>query len=235
MNLYFKIITLLIPIIFFGSLIGLIYSFIRKKRKIPWILGIASSIILTIFIVALTDAILDKVEIPDEKIEETSTDPAGSVRLKSTKYIVGDEIKEGVFDITFQKDSGSLEVVPLDISREFSDITFFGNNKKFRIYLKEGDGLDIKSGIAIVSPADETIRPYEETKITAGIWVTGISLSPGKYQISNIERPGNIAQFDNKRQYVMSEILSEGITLDLQEGDYIVVNGTALTLIPINE
>ena len=94
MNIYFNAISGLAPIVFFASIAGLIYSFIKKKPKLPWILGIAGAFAFISFIVVFDSKIIDKMDLPEQELGDATNDPAGTVRVRDGKYIVGeDEIK----------------------------------------------------------------------------------------------------------------------------------------------
>lgn len=231
---FFNIVSGLASIMFFISIGGLIYSLIRKKRKLPWILGIIGGFALASMIVLFDDEILDRLDFPDEKIEDVSKDPEGTVRIKEGKYIVGEEVKEGWYDLTFQKDSGSFEIVNLYQGGEFRDSTAFGQNPKFRLYLKDGDGIDINLGIAIFTPATIEKKSYERAEITAGVWIVGETLAPGRYKIQDVKGPGNVRVRGTDGKLKITEVIGDGIILDLVDNDVLSITGTSITLVPEN-
>ncbi|MGO1468754.1 MAG: hypothetical protein ACTHW2_01895, partial [Tissierella sp.] len=185
MFIYFSMLSGLLPIIFILSAIGLIYSFIKKKRKTPWVLGIVGSIIFISIMILFMDEIISRIDMPNDEIKETSEDPEGTLRVKEGKYIVGEKIKEGLYNIRFQDDTGSIHLVNLYTEGDFRDGTAFGKNKEFRLFLKKGDGLKF-TGIPIITPTTYEKMNYERVEITAGYWTVGKTIAPGKYKIEDV-------------------------------------------------
>ena len=234
MYTYFNMLSGLSMIMFYVSIAGLLYALIRKKRKLPWIATLFGAILVIFAIVSFSDPILDRLEPPTDKIEDVSDDPAGTVRVKPGKYIAGKEIPEGLYDISFQEDSGSFSVINLYEKGDFSDYTAFGKNPQFRLDIKNGDGINIKSGIAIFTPSTIEKYSYEEVAITAGLWIVGETVAPGKYRIAEVKNPGFMSVTNKMGQSTFSEVINSGSIIELKLNDVIRLTGTGVKLIPKN-
>ena len=233
MGIYYNTVVGLVVAVFLGSILALIISLIMKKPKKPWLVALVTSFIFSLGIVYFSDSIFDRLDSTLDKVQEGKSDPEGTIRIPAGKYMIGEEVPEGFYDISFQKDTGSLVLGNLYMDGDFRDTTSFGKNPKFRLYLRNGEGLTT-TGVAIITPAFVEEKSYETVDISAGFWLVGDSIAAGKYKVENIAYPGYLKLSDKLGGDLFDSVLHEGIILDLKDGDVIRLTGTGITLVPSN-
>lgn len=232
MDMFFTVLLGISFILIPFSIGGLIYSFIKKRPKIKWIIMIIFSLLFPLLLIFTFDKYLDISPPTLTEIENTSNnDKPGTVRLQEGKYIVGEDINSGIYDLEFQKDSGAFNIESLDYNLNFGDM-MLGDTTKSRVYLIDGQGIDITLGVGIFVPANEVLHPYEEVELYSGVWYVGKSITPGRYRIEPVKYSGNLFIDSKDGALIAHEIGDRIITVTLNEGDKIKIKGTKFKFIP---
>ena len=236
MNMYYTVVEKLVVLVLYASVIGLIYSLISKKPKLPWVFAFAGAFAMLSFLVVFEDRIKDRMDPPKETAAEkvdTSGDLEGTIRVDEGKYIVGEgEIPKGGYDMSFVT-SGNLNVLATDTLRDFDDYKAFNNIEKSRLYLNDGDGISL-AGDAIFVPIVPEKMSYEEVEIYSGLWPVGINLAPGKYITKDVKGGGNMNVTKPDGSSGFRSILEDGQEMELFEGDLVEIKSTILKLSPVD-
>ncbi|MEK1410088.1 hypothetical protein HCZ18_01530 [Limosilactobacillus fermentum] len=120
---------------------------------------------------------------------------AKETTLGSGTYKVGTDIKPGRYVITSQSGSGNMsdsENMNIILGDTVDDDS--GQVTSYTTYLPKGDKVKI-DGIEAVNFKPVTGRSYKTT-LSAGSWVVGKDIKPGRYTIKCTERSGNLASDD---------------------------------------
>ena len=153
---------------------------------------------------------------------------AKAVTLGAGKYKVGRDIKPGRYVIKAVKGSGNLS------NSDFTINVILGNDDKgdqltsFTTNLVKNDKIKldwIKSTSFTPTPDKYTYK----TKISAGIWLVGLDIKPGRYVIRPIKGRGNLISEDGSDDN-LNEILGKDakrdqvskVTADLTAGEVIL-------------
>lgn len=213
MSAFVTISTNIIGIVLIVSIIGLIYSFVKKKRKGVWIGLIIGSVILFFVVVIIYATTLVLSENKTPQISSNSGEPSiegfndliddgeggtyspstgieepapgsGKIKLYYGAYTVGKDIEAGKYDVKLIKDTGKVSMnKDMDESTVF--VQEFGEHGiiKARVELIEGAELAVTKGDAIFTPSPDKKYEYEEITLYPGTWYVGEDITPGRYKI----------------------------------------------------
>ena len=153
---------------------------------------------------------------------------AKAVTLGAGKYKVGRDIKPGRYVIKAVKGSGNLS------NSDFTINVILGNDDKgdqltsFTTNLVKNDKIKI-DWIESTSFTPTPDKYTYKTKISAGIWLVGLDIKPGRYVIRPIKGRGNLISEDGSDDK-LNEILGKDakrdqvskVTADLTAGEVIL-------------
>ncbi|WP_223894933.1 hypothetical protein [Lactobacillus helsingborgensis] len=153
---------------------------------------------------------------------------AKAVTLGAGKYKVGRDIKPGRYVIKAVKGSGNLS------NSDFTINVVLGNDAdgdrltSFTTNLVKNDKIKI-DWIESTSFTPTPDKYTYKTKISAGIWLVGLDIKPGRYVIRPIKGRGNLISEDGS-DYNLNEILGKNaekgqvtkVTADLTAGEVIL-------------
>ena len=153
---------------------------------------------------------------------------AKAVTLGAGKYKVGRDIKPGRYVIKAVKGSGNLS------NSDFTINVILGNDDKgdqltsFTTNLVKNDKIKI-DWIESTSFTPTPDKYTYKTKISAGIWLVGLDIKPGRYVIRPIKGRGNLISEDGSDDN-LNEILGKDtekgqvskVTADLTAGEVIL-------------
>lgn len=132
---------------------------------------------------------------------------ATAVTLGSGSYKVGDEIKPGRYVITAQSGSGNLSGSNgLNVILGDSADDDLGQITSYTMDLKKNAKVKI-DGIEAVDFKPVAKRSYS-TNLSAGQWVVGKDIKPGRYVIKAVQGNGNLSTKDGEVNEIM------GVTSD---------------------
>lgn len=163
------------------SVVGLIYSFTKKTNKKVWIILLILSLLLTIFMVIARNEYKYTAE-ENEKFKHTSVDSNGIVKLKEDEYIVGTDVKEGMYDVESLNKFGEVTVTAIEPTMSSTQIIGIEGVKKCRVDLHSGDKVRV-SDISKFTPVNDEQYRYEEVSLYPGVWYVGETIAPGRYNI----------------------------------------------------
>ncbi|MGX5377615.1 hypothetical protein ACWCL1_05125 [Ligilactobacillus sp. LYQ135] len=167
----------------------------------------------------------------DENSEKTSKEETGqAVTLGAGEYTVGDQIKPGRYVIKAASGSGNLTSESGDINVILGQQVDndMGQVDSYTTNLKKGTKIKI-SGINQTSFTPVTSREYL-TQLTAGQWVVGKDIKPGRYKVVATAGSGNFSSTNGDINEILgtSEDSDAGqvtsVTVQLHNGE--VINST---------
>lgn len=151
--------------------------------------------------------------------------------LYAGKWTVGEDIKPGRYQLTTnQGDSGNIFVDDETGKGLINDILSNKENSglgvaSITIDLKEGYTIEIKRLDVVF------LNPYETkilTSLSAGTWIAGVDIDPGKYTVTTASNQGNLIidgpDGTAKTMALLSSDITEGVTVALEEGDVIRIS-----------
>lgn len=224
------------------SLIGFINSIVKKKSTIKWIiLSLISLLLPFIMLVAFGESKGNLTKYDSSEKEKPITQQDGSIKMKGSynNYIVGEDIKEGKYDVEMEDIFGSIQIVgKRDLASNLAQILGLENILKLRVVLHDGDEIMAKD-TAIFTIAKNEKFGSEEVELYPGTWIVGEDILAGSYNMSATTKSvGELSIFKKDDEIpVISEFIGEGVepaTLDINliDGDQIQVTKMNFKLIP---
>lgn len=171
----------------------------------------------------------------EKPIEDKNTGKA--VTLGAGKYKVGRDIKQGRYIIKAEQGSGNLSnsdaSINIILGQESDDtqVTSFTTN------LVKGDKIDIQ-GIESTSFTPTSDKYTFKNQLSAGFWLVGRDIKPGRYVIRAVKGSGNLMSDggDDDLNEILGTTASDGqvtkVTADLVKGEVIA---TTLELISLTK
>ncbi|MGO1468755.1 MAG: hypothetical protein ACTHW2_01900 [Tissierella sp.] len=184
-------IMLFLPILSFAlfgfAVIGLLYSFIKKKDKKLWIGLFILSFILP-FVLLIT--FVDKKETAIKKYDDTGKpifhepviNDSGDVNLKEGEYLVDENIPSGTYDLKIDAKFGEVFVNGVEPTYSIWQRLGISGIEDVRIELKKGYELRV-SDDAILTLSEKEKFEYKELELYPGIWYVGKDITSGRYTI----------------------------------------------------
>ncbi|MGN5882086.1 hypothetical protein [Staphylococcus simulans] len=159
-----------------------------------------------------------------------------SKKSDAEKLTVGKDIKPGYYRISVEGDPpyGTIEIFnPFGEVAEFAHLTKSETPKSLTTYLVKGHTLKLNSAkkkyktTYSIAPEKHIMR----NTLTAGTYIVGTDVKPGRYQIAS-EKSGNfIVQMQKKRRFELkyNELLEQDFTksVTLGNGDMVYIKGEA--------
>ena len=224
-------------VLFFISLLGFIYSFIQKKSKTVWFVLLILSMFTPIGIMSVLGEKKEEVELGIKKPGVVFSDEAGVLSIEAGKYIVGDEIEPGQYDLTKDEPYVTLSVLSVEPTNSHLERIGIGDIDKVRVNLQNGDEFQ-PQGDVFATPVIPVLFEYEEVILYPGIWYVGESVAPGTYEVSSLSEPsGEIILYGEDNKFIGNAKANKGqsfepMIIEVIEGDKLNVSNMNVKLLP---
>lgn len=204
----------------------------KKIQKKLFTLGTLSLVFITFTL------IVTSCKKSTEISSEVGTEPVigEKVELPTGNYIVGNDIKEGFYNIKMI--SGNGNVVVKDGNADIvADESMKGKAAKLRIAVMEGYEVHVSNGAKVAfNPTpmkSKMITEKKETVLYSGFWYVGKDIAPGKYKVwKNMSSDSNIGIVNNKDKFKVNNKMSKDksglkeFIIDLEDGDIIKIDNS---------
>lgn len=161
------------------------------------------------------------------------------VVLNSGKWTVGKNIKPGHYQITASSGQGNVMGDTKGHLNIMLAATPDENNmylSKYDTYLFEGDKIDIRGLQGVTFTPIREGLDISSGEVTAGNYVVGLDIKPGRYKIKAITGNGNLMVDDGSVNEMFGTDTSDGIyisetTQELEEGQVLTTTLNSISLI----
>ncbi len=150
--------------------------------------------------------------------------------LSAGEHFIGEQIEEGVYDVTFPSGGGNFIVYTSDGNLLINEIGGSHGISKYRAILPNGSEIKLSGFKATFTPIKTNIIPYESLELYAGYWIVGQDLTSGRYKAtSGTSDSGNFIIISDNDMLKTNEILGgdygvEEVIVNLSDGDIIKIS-----------
>ena len=225
------------------SVVGIVYSLIKKKKSGLWIGLLVVSIVLPFNILLAFGEKNEKTvdEYGKPLFVEPVVEESGIIHLQTGDYFVSKHLPAGTNDASVDaKFSDILHIGEVGQAKGLTQRLGLSGIMKVRLSTEEGDELRLSDQMTL-TPAEQPKPVYEERVLYPGTWFVSKDITPGRYTIMpTTDTVGEVKIYEEDGRQVANGKLGKGqeppaIHIDLLEGYRIEITNMNFNLLPTKE